>query len=257
MQLQKFEQGLTDYIFSNFHADEISALVKAYSKDELNARLAIYRNNVYASLLSVMSDLYPAVVKTVGENFFNACAKAYLKENPPRQASLVVLAHDFPEFLESFAPATSLPYLPDVARIDLACHQAYHAVDAVPLSAEDFARMSPGELSNSQLQPHPSARLIKSAHACFSIWNLSADTESEINADEAESVLVVRPETAVNTYSLTIGSYHFISSLFTGNTLEQALSEGIDNDASFHPAEAIQFLIQSGLATKIVGDPSA
>ena len=229
-------------------------MIKAYPDDELNARLAIYKNNVYASLLAVMSDLYPAVVKTVGDDFFNASARIYLSQHPPRRANLIMLGHDFPEFIETFAPTESLPYLPDVARIDLACHQAYHAEDAEPLSARDFEKLDIDVLSRCGLNIHPSARLITSRYACFSIWNLSGDTESEVSADSPESVLVVRPGMEVNTYSLTNGSYQFVHSLFSGGTLEQALHAGIQSEDSFNPTEAIQFLIQSGLATKITGD---
>lgn len=254
MRLKIFEQSLTDYIFSEAGTGELSSVIKAYPADELNARLAIYKNNVYASLLSVISDLYPAVVRTVGDNFFKASARIYLSQRPPRSANLIMLGHDFPEFLDTFAPAESLPYLPDVARIDLACHQAYHAEDAEPLSARDFAGLDINVLSRCGLNIHPSARLINSRYACFSIWNLSGDTQSEVNADNPESVLVIRPGMEVNTYSLASGSYQFVYSLFSGGTLEQALNAGIQSEDSFNPAEAMQFLIQSGLATKITGD---
>lgn len=254
MRLKTFEQSLTDYIFSEPEIGELSSAIKTYPEDELNARLAIYRNNVYASLLSAMSDLYPAVVRTVGDNFFNASTRIYLSQHPPRSANLITLGQDFPEFLETFAPAESLPYLPDVARIDLACHQAYHAEDAEPLSARDFAALDISVLSGCGVNIHPSARLISSRYACFSIWNLSGDSQSEVNADNPESVLVIRPEMEVNTYSLTSGSYRFVYSLFSGGTLEQALQTGIQSEDSFNPTEAMQFLIQSGLATKITGD---
>lgn len=254
MRLKTFEQGLTDYIFSDANTGKLSSSIKDYPEDELNARLAIYKNNVYASLLSVMSDLYPAVVKTVGNDFFNAIARVYLSQHPPRSANLILLGHDFPGFLETFAPTESLPYLPDVARIDLACHQAYHAKDAEPLSARDFAGLDINVLSGCRLDIHPSARLINSRFACFSIWNLSGDTQSEVNADNPESVLVIRPGMEVNTYSLTSGSYQFVRGLLSGDTLEQALNAGIQSEESFNPAAAIQFLIQSGLATKITGD---
>lgn len=254
MPLKTFEQNLTDYIFSDTGIDGIAPLIEAYAEDELNARLAIYKNNVYASLLSVMSDLYPSVAKTVGDDFFNASARLYLSQHPPRSASLIMLGHDFPEFLETFAPTESLPYLPDVARIDLACHQAYHAMDAEPLSAQDFAALDINVLSGCKLDTHPSARLINSRFACFSIWNLSGDTRSEIDADNPESVLVIRPGMKVNTYSLGSGSYHFVRSLLSGGTLEQALNKGIQSEDSFNPTAAIQFLIQSGLTTKITGD---
>ena len=42
------------------------------------------------------------------------------------------MAKIFPNFLETFEPAQRAPFLPDVARIEWAWRQAYHAADARP-----------------------------------------------------------------------------------------------------------------------------
>lgn len=258
MALKEFERAFCQYIFSDAGAEAVTPLLRHYSSEEREARLSIYKNNVFASLISVMSDRYPAVVRVVGDNFFKACARVYLAQYPPKVATMIELGEEFPAFLESFAPAATLPYLPDVARLDLACHIAYHAADAAPLGADEFARVDPGELASCRIDIHPSAVLVNSRYACFSIWNFSVEEHSnakDINADEPENVLIVRPHMEVNTYSLTPGSYAFIDSLLAGDVLGEALHVGITQDSAFSPAEAVQFLIQSGLATKITGEP--
>jgi hypothetical protein len=45
------------------------------------------------------------------------------------------MAKDFPDFIEQFEPASSVPYLADVARLEMLRVRAFHAADADPLTA--------------------------------------------------------------------------------------------------------------------------
>lgn len=257
IQLKKFERNFTEFIFNNADPKNISAIFKTYSQEELSARLSIYKNNVFASLIANLADLYPAVMKTVGTDFFNSCAKTYLIEHPPTHASLLEFGTGFPQFIQTFKPALSLPYLADVARIDLACHHAYHAQDAIPLQPGYYANYDLELLAAARIIAHPSASLITSPFACFSIWNLPAqanDIKTSIPANTPESVLILRPFMEVNSYLLEPGMYHFLHTLFERHTIAHSLSEAADIDENFNPTEAIQFLVSSGLAVKLISE---
>ena len=89
MHLAEFEKKLTDYLFSRISASSLTAIFKSYDQTELAARLAIYRNNVFASLQSTLQDMYPSVVKTVGSTFFNASANIYIQQYPPENPVLI------------------------------------------------------------------------------------------------------------------------------------------------------------------------
>ena len=66
-------------------------------------------------------------------------ARAFIAQNRPRSAIIAEYGDDLPDFIEGFEAASSVPYLADVARIEMAWTQAYHAADAVPLGVEALA----------------------------------------------------------------------------------------------------------------------
>ena len=53
-------------------------------------RFGVYRNNVYASLIEVLSGRFPVVARLVGEAFFRAMARVYIEREPPRSAVLLL-----------------------------------------------------------------------------------------------------------------------------------------------------------------------
>lgn len=103
-------------------------------------RFAVYRNNVIFSLIDALADSFPVVQMLVGETFFRAMAREFAYQYPPRSPVLAQYGADFPGFIGDFQPAASLPYLADVARLEYAYIQAYHAADAAALPASQFAQ---------------------------------------------------------------------------------------------------------------------
>jgi hypothetical protein len=83
-------------------------------------RFAVYRNNVFASLIDALADTYPVMLALVGNEFFRAMAKVFVQTNPPRSRVLACYGSGFADFVEDFYPARSLPYLADVARLEIA-----------------------------------------------------------------------------------------------------------------------------------------
>ena len=77
-------------------------------------RLSIYRNTSRTALTNALRLNFPAVQRLVGEDFFAAAADTFITREPPHAAWLDLYGESFPEFLQSFEPAASLTYLPDV-----------------------------------------------------------------------------------------------------------------------------------------------
>ena len=53
-----------------------------------DARLDIYRNNVFVSLKQVLKDTFPVVCRLVDERFFVYATDEFIRANPPEQACL-------------------------------------------------------------------------------------------------------------------------------------------------------------------------
>src|SRR6266571_2046574 len=74
-------------------------------------RFAVYRNNVVAGLVKALKSRFAVVDKIVGQEFFAAMARAFVKEQPPRSPLLATYGDDLPAFIARFEPARGLPYL--------------------------------------------------------------------------------------------------------------------------------------------------
>src|SRR5215831_13967373 len=102
----------------------LSAMLARHAPPE---RLDIYRNTFLLTLTKALGFGFPAVQKLVGEAFFEGSTRIFVAEHPPRVAWLDQYGDAFPEFLRTFGPATTVPYLHDVATLEWSVHSAFHA----------------------------------------------------------------------------------------------------------------------------------
>jgi hypothetical protein len=177
-------------------------------------RFSVYRNNVASSLTRALEAAFPTVKKLVGDEFFAAMAGVFLRAHPPRSRMLMLYGEGMPEFLEAFPPVQHLSYLPDVARVDQAMRESYHAADSQRLIGEDVARL--------RLQLAPSLRLVRSRWPVVSIW--AANHEGGPSPQpKAEDALILRPEFDPRPQALPLGGATFIAGLQQGQRLGEAL----------------------------------
>lgn len=198
----------------------------AWNDSDPTARYAVYRNNVVVSLIDALADTFPVVQQLVGEDFFRAMAREHARLHPPTSPVMAWYGEEFPEFIAGFAPASSLPYLADVARLEWAYVCAFHAADAQSLAAHALSELlnQPERLSLARLNFAPAVRLIRSSHAIVSLWRAhqSEGDCSGIDPTRAESALVVRPEFSVQVVPLSESAADFLGSLMAGKSLGAA-----------------------------------
>ncbi|NQV83655.1 MAG: putative DNA-binding domain-containing protein [Rhodospirillales bacterium] len=213
--------------------------------------LAVYRNNVFAQLTEVLSDLYPVVKMLVGDEFFAHTAKEFIRSHPPHSPVLAEYGGDFPEFMDGFVPAESVPYLGGVARLELARYQALSAPDAEPLAAEALKDIPPERLGQVQFKFHPSVRLLRSIFPVEDIWNAhqnggEPDGTLDISARDT-CCLVFRPEYEVETRVLSFEAFEFVSRLFGGETLALAFAA---TSGEWDPQQTLTDLLVFGVFTE-------
>lgn len=144
----------------------------AWNGSDVTRRFAVYRNNVTVSLVDALGETFPVVRQLVGEDFFRAMARTYVRTHPPASPVLALYGEGFGTWLAGFEPVQALPYLPDMARLEYARVAAYHAADAAPLSAEALATRwaDAAALPASRLVLHPSCQLLGSVFAVRELW---------------------------------------------------------------------------------------
>jgi hypothetical protein len=127
--------------------------------------LEVYRNNYRGALQDALLSAYPVLEKLVGEAYFKQLARGYIAQHPPTEANLFAYGAHLADWLD-----TPLVYLPDVARLEWACHLAYYAPDAPYLAAQDLANISPAHFPQLCFVSHPACQLIRSPYPIASIW---------------------------------------------------------------------------------------
>ena len=211
-------------------------------------RFAIYRNNVCVGLVDALAERFPICLQLVGDEFFRAMAQCYVRERLPRTPMLFEYGDEFATFVSNFAPARDLAYLADVARLEYAVGQAYHAADAAPLSL-DFLRALPlDRLESATAVLHPSTHVVASAYPIVSIWrrHMSDDEMTPVELDHGEEALVVRPELAIKVAALPAGGSAFIDALGSGGTFDEAVNAATAVAADFKLTECLRELFLTG-----------
>jgi hypothetical protein len=216
-------------------------------------RFAVYRNNVIAGLVNALTSSYPAVRRIVGEDFFGVMARRYVLAEPPSSPVLMDYGASFADFIGAFEPASSLPYLPDVARIERAWREAYHAEDAAPLTAEVIAQIPAGKLADTAFALHPSLRVVRSKYPALRIWRMNATDEpvAPVDLSVAEDTMIVRPEADVEVRLMPPGGALFVLALAGGEPLGAAAEAAISGDAAFNLAGNIAGLVSAGVLVAI------
>lgn len=186
-------------------------------------RFAVYRNTFAVTLTEALHQSFPVVQALVGAEFFSAMAGVFLRAHPPKTPVLMLWGDDLPGFLDSFPPVAHLPWLGDVARLELALRQSFHAADATPLTAQALAPYPPEALARCRFRLAPSLRLLRTSHPALAIW--LAHQPGGTSTLPACDILVLRPDFDPVPHALGPGGADFVAALARGETLNAAAQD--------------------------------
>jgi hypothetical protein len=218
-------------------------------------RFSVYRNNVAVGLIGALEARYPAARRIAGADAFRALARAFIRTSKPRSPVMIAYGDDFPEFLAGCDGVTLS--LADVARLENAWVESYHAEDEVTAVVADLAALSPNSLPEARIAFHPAARLLRFSTPAASIWAAAQGCAvlAEPVADVAEDALVTRPDADVSVRVLPPLAYDFALRLKDGATLIEA-AEAM-SDPAFDFGTHLVGLVEAGaVASLIPGAPS-
>lgn len=186
-------------------------------------RFAVYRNNVQLSLIEALEARFPVARAVVGADFFRDMARRFLELCPPRSPLLMTWGDGLADFIAQFPPAAPVPFLADLARLEAAQTEAYHAADAEALDPSVLAEVPASAWAAARLTLHPSVRTVASAWPIATIWQAHRDERRDAELDwRGEDVLICRPDWWVEVLRLPPGGAGFVGSLNGGRTLAEA-----------------------------------
>jgi hypothetical protein len=218
-----------------------------------NKRYNVYRNNVTVSLINALAAVFPATMRITGSDFFRAMARLHIRATPPNSPLLFDYGRDFPGFIERHEHAKPMPWLADVARIERAWLDAYHAADAEPLAPQVLGSMPVEHLADTAFLPHPATRIVRSSYPVVTIFaaNRSNGPNRHIESTAPEDALITRPHSEVIVRRLPPGGAVFLTHLIAGATLGAAAHCAIDDSSAFDLAANIAGMLEAGAFTAI------
>jgi hypothetical protein len=210
----------------------------------LQARLSVYRNHVALSLRQALRTTFPVLHRLVGEEFFAALAKSFVAAHPPSSPCLAEFGAALPDFLANFPPATTLPYLPDVARLEWALNEAWHSALQPSLAAAALAEIEPERMAAGALALQPSLRVLSSPFPIDAIWRANqADGDGVVDlAKGACHLLVWREGDDAVFRAVPASSAAFAARVAAGQALQAAFE---DEGAG----EGLSLLLSNGLVS--------
>lgn len=185
-------------------------------------RFNVYRNNVSVSLIDALAQGFPAIRSLIGDENFRFLARAHATAHPPDTPLMMHYGAAFPTFLAGQPALDHLPYLADVARLELALRASYHAADHAPFTADDLARIDPDTLDSTRLHLAPSVRLMRSRWPIVQIHAFALTPGAPKPFGGPQDIAVFRPEFDPVACDLPPGGHAFLSLLQASRPLGPA-----------------------------------
>lgn len=188
----------------------------------LEDRLAVYRNNVLESLSNAVLSALPNTQAVVGTGFLKQALKPFILENLPEEGNLNLYGLNFPAFLETYEPANTLYYLPDLVRLELLIEKAHYAADDKPLNLESLVKIDPDAFPSLRFEFRQAVSLLHSPYALLKILELCDAARNHSNTpqeqvkfadDEPCYILIFRKDPEVKLMPLSYSSFVFLNAL--------------------------------------------
>ena len=216
-----------------------------FAEDRARALLGLkaHANTISHARLVALENAFPKLHEHMGHDRFHNLSRDYVEQDHILTCDLNMIAAGFADFLTGRkCDGTET----DLARVEWAWIESYHAAEADPMALGDIATLDEASLLGFAIEAHPAMRLIELTGA------LSPQL-AELGSDTPHALLVARPEAQVLFHPLTGTEYDIarkITDITTlGNLLDAALELSDETSAMQH----IVTLIEAGVLTRSRG----
>lgn len=192
--LRELQRQFFDGLFGDQNDSPILELINDAGARPPAEQLAVYRDSVLGGLTKALAGIYPVCRKLVGERFFDAMAGRFIVQSPSYSPDLNDYGSELAGFIAGFPPAASLPYLPDVARLEWAWHRAFNSADRPGIDLQALAEIDEARRGHILFRLAVSATLMASSYPVHRIWEVNQDGvkgDNSVDLDEGAVKLIV------------------------------------------------------------------
>lgn len=239
---------LSDFARAILRGEEPSSRInKSYQNYSVDIAIEVYRNNYRGNLHDTLAGAYPVIEQLVGKDFFRLLTRQFIGQHLSHSGNLHHYGAEMAGFIAAFEPAQGLPYLPDVAALEWACHCAYFADDAATLDIGKLAQIPPEQYPYLILHVHSACHLVRSRYPIAAIWHAhqpGASGDFKIDLDSGSSnALASRKNDVVLVSELTEADAAWLQSIQAGIQLGEATAATLEYYPDFDLQAALLNLV--------------
>lgn len=205
--------------------------------DRIILGLKAHANTISHARLVALEQSFPMLHLELGDSAFNSLSRKYVETPVARALDLNNIGQGFVAFLERCGIAAALI---DLATIEWAWLESFHATDAMPIGLDRLARLDESLLLDFKVALHPAVRL-RRLHAPL------AQSLAELAVDgNPASILIVRPEAEVRLLALDGAGTLLIKKMSSPASIGNLLSLACEHGHEADPIGPVLNLIGAG-----------
>lgn len=244
-QLKDIQTLFGQFIKDPQPSDFLSLVKKGASAPE--ARLKIYLNSVYESLIAILSITYPRTFKLLGKEKSHQIALAFIKKDFPHTGYMEDWGANFFKHLKSCSKI--IPFAWELAQFEWQEQIAFWTQDCPPLDSKKALHdCTLDEVEEFVFTPHPTLYLTAFSYDLVTVVKQLDEAIIPKNVLQKKTYCIqVRPEFVVRFYWITEDIYEFLSYLSQGQTLGKAYETMIHHHSQFDVEKTLTFAFSAGL----------
>lgn len=142
--------------------------------------LRIYQHAYEVRLAAALRDNFGVLPQVMGDDAFDALARAYVAAHPSRAPSIRWFGDQLASFMAAHEDLVSHPSLVDLARMEWALRASFDAADGTPIDATAFTQIAPERWAGLVFTALPSVQLLHLQWAVEPVWRaLQSANEGE------------------------------------------------------------------------------
>lgn len=208
----------------------------------------VYRNTVLKGSVDALVANFPTVERLVGTEWLKAAGTIHVRQSPPTDSRLLQYGAGFPDFLQAFEHAREIPYLGDVARLDLLWTQVHCAEDESDIDPSELANLSPTDLASSRLTPKAACRWAWFLdNPAYTLWRFNRE-ERDIPDEldwRGEGALLTRKQAQVCWQAASVADCRFLDACAAHLPLGQAAEKALEVQPDLDFSELIARLFRA------------
>lgn len=228
------------------------------SKETRDVLLGVYQNAYVLRLIEFLKNDFEKVNVYLGDEGFEAAARAYVVAHPSDNPNARWFGRHFPAFISETEPYAGNPEIGELARFEYALLTSFDAPDAPPVSMDDLTQIAPEDWPRLQFEPHPSVLRADFSTNAVDIWkafsqNHEATPPDARTLEQPEQIIVYRdclqPKFRNLSHEEAMMWDEAAKGAPFGTLCEMVAAYGGEEEAALRAAAYLKGWVESGLLT--------